>query len=136
MGDSHYRIAFNFITPGWLAAYGTALRAGRDFAVRDTAGSPPVAIVNDAFVGFSQSDPEIDRLRGGTVTIDYPWIEGQAYAVTLVTSTGGTVDAAVDVAAETPETDAGFLGLMALGYAYFLTTGRRRGAALAATASA
>ena len=29
-----------------------------------------------------------------------------------------------------------FLGLMALGYAYFLTTGRRRGDALAATASA
>ncbi len=50
MGDSQYRIAFNFITPGWFAAYGTALRAGRDFTVRDTAGSPPVAIVNDAFV--------------------------------------------------------------------------------------
>ena len=50
MGDSEYRIAFNFITPGWFAAYGTALRAGRDFTVRDTTGSPPVAIVNDAFV--------------------------------------------------------------------------------------
>ena len=50
MGDSQYRIAFNFITPGWFAAYGTALRAGRDFTVRDTTGSPPVAIVNDAFV--------------------------------------------------------------------------------------
>jgi predicted permease len=50
MGDSQYRIDFNFITPGWFAAYGTALRAGRDFTVRDTDGSPPVAIVNDAFV--------------------------------------------------------------------------------------
>lgn len=50
MGDSQNRIAFNFITPGWFAAYGTALRAGRDFTVRDTAGSPPVVIVNDAFV--------------------------------------------------------------------------------------
>ena len=50
MGDSQYRIAFNFITPGWFAAYGTALRAGRDFTGRDTAGSPPVAIVNEAFV--------------------------------------------------------------------------------------
>ena len=49
MGDSQYRIAFNFITPGWFAAYGTALRAGRDFTVRDTAGSPPIAIVNHAF---------------------------------------------------------------------------------------
>ena len=50
MGDSQYRIAFNFITPGWFAAYGTALRAGRDFTVRDSSASPPVAIVNDAFV--------------------------------------------------------------------------------------
>ena len=50
MGDSQSRIAFNFVTPGWFAAYGTTLRAGRDFTVRDTAGSPPVVIVNDAFV--------------------------------------------------------------------------------------
>ena len=50
MGDSQDRIAFNFITPGWFAAYGTALRAGRDFTESDTAGSPPVVIVNNAFV--------------------------------------------------------------------------------------
>ena len=50
MGDSQSRIAFNFVTPGWFAAYGTPLRAGRDFTVHDTAGSPPVVIVNDAFV--------------------------------------------------------------------------------------
>jgi hypothetical protein len=57
MGDSQNRIAFNFVTAGWFAAYGTALRAGRDFTVRDTAGSPPVVIVNDAFV----------RIHGGHV---------------------------------------------------------------------
>lgn len=50
MGDSQSRIAFNFVTPGWFAAYGTTLRAGRDFTVRDTAASAPVVIVNDAFV--------------------------------------------------------------------------------------
>ena len=50
MGDSQRRIEFNFVTPGWFAAYGTSLRAGRDFTVRDTAGSSPVVIVNDAFV--------------------------------------------------------------------------------------
>lgn len=50
LGDSQSRIAFNFVTPGWFAAYGTTLQAGRDFTARDTAGSPPVAIVNDAFV--------------------------------------------------------------------------------------
>ena len=53
MGDSQSRIAFNFVTPGWFAAYGTTLRAGRDFTARDAAGSPPVAIVNDAFVRAS-----------------------------------------------------------------------------------
>ncbi len=50
MGDSQSRIAFNFVTPEWFAAYGTSLRAGRDFTARDTAGSSPVVIVNDAFV--------------------------------------------------------------------------------------
>ena len=50
MGDSQSRIAFNFVTPGWFTAYGTTFRAGRDFTGRDTAGSPPVVIVNDAFV--------------------------------------------------------------------------------------
>ena len=40
----------NFVTPGWFATYGTRLVAGRDFNERDKAGSPPVVVVNDAFV--------------------------------------------------------------------------------------
>ena len=72
------------------------------------------AVVNDSFAAFEQTDTELGRLEGGTVTIQYPWIEGEAYEVALVTSTGGTVDAAVEVAAETPEADVGFYGLMAL----------------------
>jgi putative ABC transport system permease protein len=50
MGDSQSRITFNFVTPGWFAAFGTALRAGRDFTRLDTAAAPPVVIVNEAFV--------------------------------------------------------------------------------------
>lgn len=50
LGDSDTRVNFNFVTAGWLAAYGTTLRAGRDFTVHDTAEAPPVAIVNEAFV--------------------------------------------------------------------------------------
>ncbi len=50
MGDSRTRVEFNFVTPGWFAAYGTAVRIGRDFSVGDTANAPPVAIVNNAFV--------------------------------------------------------------------------------------
>ena len=50
MGDSESRVTFNFVTPGWFAAYGTAVRIGRDFTVHDTAEAPPVVVVNEAFV--------------------------------------------------------------------------------------
>jgi len=50
MGDSQSRVAFNFVTPGWFAAYGTTVRIGRDFAPHDTAEAPPVVVVNEAFV--------------------------------------------------------------------------------------
>jgi putative ABC transport system permease protein len=40
----------NFISPGWFAVYGTAIRAGRDLDDRDTKGGPPVILVNEAFV--------------------------------------------------------------------------------------
>jgi putative ABC transport system permease protein len=39
----------NAVTPGWFGTYGTPLRAGRDFDGRDRAGTPRVAIVNEAF---------------------------------------------------------------------------------------
>lgn len=50
MGDSETRVTFNFVTPGWFAAYGTAVRIGRDFTPRDTAEASPVVVVNEAFV--------------------------------------------------------------------------------------
>ena len=88
-----------------------------EVAVRND-GPDPVAVrqvlVNDSFARFTQSKAEIGRLGGGKVKVDYPWVEGEAYTVTLLTSTGGTVDAVVDVATETPGADLGFFGLMAL----------------------
>ena len=72
------------------------------------------AIVNDGFAGFEQDDDELGRLDRSKVTIDYPWIEGEAYEVVLLTSTGGTIDNSIEVAAETPDADAGFYGLMGL----------------------
>jgi ZIP family zinc transporter len=81
-------------------------------------GADPVqieqAVVNDGFVSFTQSDEEVGRLGATEVDIQYPWIEGQAYEVMLLTSTGGTIDHAIDVAVETPDADLGFYGLMAL----------------------
>ena len=42
-------LAFNFVTPGWFAAYGTPLRMGRDFDARDGPNATRVAIVNQTF---------------------------------------------------------------------------------------
>jgi predicted permease len=40
---------YNFVTPGWFAAYGIPLRAGRDFDDHDVKGARPVLVVNDTF---------------------------------------------------------------------------------------
>jgi zinc transporter, ZIP family len=81
-------------------------------------GPDPVAvkqvIVNDAYAAFSQTAPEIGRLGAAEVDVQYPWIEGEAYEILLLTATGGTVDASIEVATETPDADVGFFGLMAL----------------------
>jgi zinc transporter ZupT len=72
------------------------------------------AAVNDAFVQFTGAEEPIGRLGSGTVRIAQPWIEGEAYEIALLTSTGGTITHAIDVAVETPGTDLSFFGLMAL----------------------
>jgi len=101
-----------------LSVERTTLRPGEIELVVRNDGPDAVAVkqvmVNDAFVAFDQTSDDIDRLGGDTITVQYPWIEGEAYGVTLMTSTGGTVAHAIDVAAETPEADVGFYGLMAL----------------------
>ena len=40
----------NGVTPGWFAAYGTPIKAGRDFDGHDTLATQPVMVVNEAFV--------------------------------------------------------------------------------------
>ena len=41
---------YDKVAPNYFETMGTPLLSGRDFADRDRTGSPPVAIVNDAFV--------------------------------------------------------------------------------------
>ncbi|HMJ03778.1 MAG TPA: ZIP family metal transporter [Conexibacter sp.] len=72
------------------------------------------AQVNDAFVQFTGPDSPIDRLQSATVTVRQPWIEGEAYEVVLMTSTGGTIAHEIAVAVETPDEDGSFFALMAL----------------------
>ena len=81
-------------------------------------GADPVkvrqVIVNDAFAVFTQSDDDIGRLGGSEIDVDYPWIEGENYDVTLLTDTGATIDHTIEAAVETPDAGLDFYGLMAL----------------------
>ncbi len=70
--------------------------------------------VNDGFVPFDAASSEVGRLGSTTVTIPYPWVEGEGYAVGILTSTGGTLEHEIPVAVESPEADLSFYGLMAL----------------------
>jgi zinc transporter, ZIP family len=72
------------------------------------------AVVNDAFVQFSGAERPIGRLDTATVRVQQPWIEGEAYEVVLLTSSGGTIAHEIPVAVETPANDISFFGLMAL----------------------
>jgi zinc transporter, ZIP family len=101
-----------------LAVERTVLEPGQiELQVRND-GADPVevrqVIVNDGFASFSQSNDDIGRLGGSTIDVQYPWIEGQAYELILLTATGATITHEIEAAVETPDADLGFYGLMAL----------------------
>jgi zinc transporter, ZIP family len=101
-----------------LAVEKTTLRPGViELLVRND-GPDDVSIaqvqVNDAFAQFSGADQPIGRLHTAAVRVEQPWIEGEAYEVSLLTATGGTIIHEIPVAVATPETDVSFFALMAL----------------------
>ena len=101
-----------------LAVVRTVLSPGEiELRVRND-GADPVRIrqvvVNDGFAAFGQSTTRIGRLATDKVTIHYPWIEAQDYDITLITASGATIEHQVAAATDTPATDLGFYGLMAL----------------------
>src|SRR3712207_2883283 len=61
-------------------------------------------VVNDAIWDF-EAEPgnTIPPLGSATLTIPYSWVEGEAYEIVLITSTGTTFDAEVPVAVLTPQ---------------------------------
>ena len=79
-----------------------------ELVVPVTNGGPdPVTVaqvnVNDALTGFQMgSGNTIPPLGSTEITIPYTWVEGEAYGITLITSTGTTFDAEVPVALLTP----------------------------------
>jgi zinc transporter, ZIP family len=101
-----------------LAVERTVLEPGViELTVRND-GPEPVRVaqvqVNDAFAGFTGADGAIGRLATDTLRIRQPWVEGEAYEIALVTSTGATIAHEIEAAVETPASDLGFFGLMAL----------------------
>lgn len=101
-----------------LAVEKTVLRPGTiELTVRNDgpdAVSVAQAQVNDAFVQFTGPEHPIGRLETATVRLLQPWVEGEAYEVALLTSSGGTIAHEIPIAVETPPTGLSFFGLMAL----------------------
>ena len=82
-------------------------------------GPDPVTIaqvqVDEAYWSFTaEPGTTLAHLGRTTLTIPYPWVEGDAHALRLVTSTGVTFDHEVAVAVETPTPDARFFGIFTL----------------------
>jgi zinc transporter ZupT len=102
-----------------VAVEQTVLRPGKIELTLRNDGPDAVEVaqvaVNDAYAPFAvEGSREIGRLGSTTLNVAYPWVEGEAIEIFVLTSAGGTIEASVPVAAETPEDDIGFYGLMAL----------------------
>jgi zinc transporter, ZIP family len=101
-----------------LAVERTTLTPGViELTVRNDGPDPVTiaqAVVNDAFAQFSGAEEPIGRLETAKVRVQQPWVEGEAYEVALMTSSGGTFAHEIPVAVETPANDLSFFGLMAL----------------------
>jgi ZIP family zinc transporter len=88
-----------------------------DLSLRNT-GPDPVQVsqvfVNDAYVDFTGAERAIGRLDSASLSLSYPWLEGQPYLVSIVTSTGVVIEHEIPAAVETPRADGDLFGLMAL----------------------
>jgi zinc transporter ZupT len=103
------RLAFQRVELGQDGIVATVLNDGPD----------PVTIaqvqVDDAYWQF-MADPgaALAHLGRARLTIPYPWVEGEAHHVRLVTSTGTTFDHEIAVAVETPRPGVRSLSVFAL----------------------
>lgn len=101
-----------------IAVERTFLKPGEiTLSVRNT-GPDPVTIaqtaVNDSFVDVLGAGAPIERLASTTLTIFYPWQDGQPYSISMLTSTGAVIEHVIPFAVASPAPDAGFFGTMAL----------------------
>jgi zinc transporter ZupT len=71
--------------------------------------------VDDAFWTFTADNGVVlDHLDRTTLRIPYPWVEGEAHVVRVLTSTGTAFEREIAVAVETPTPSARFLGVFTL----------------------
>jgi hypothetical protein len=72
------------------------LRPGqiRLLLANDSEGTTRVAqiILNDAYVDFRASAAAVRPGHTASITIWYPWIQGESYDVELLTATGASID--------------------------------------------
>src|SRR4029079_4060827 len=72
-------------------------------------------MVDDAYWAFTQEPAgELGHLGAATLRIPYPWVEGEAHAVRLVSRNGITFDHTIEVAVATPKAGGRLLGIFAL----------------------
>ena len=82
-------------------------------------GPDPVTIaqvqVDDAYWQFTiEPKSQLAHLRSATLRIPYPWVEGEAHRVKVVTSTGTTFEREIAVAVETPRPGIRYFAIFAL----------------------
>ncbi|MBK8293748.1 MAG: ZIP family metal transporter [Solirubrobacterales bacterium] len=101
-----------------LAVEKTVLDPGEIHLTVRNAGPDDVTVaqatVNDSYVNFTGGKRPIGRLGEEELKLDYPWIDGNPYAIGLLTSTGVVIPHTIDAAVETPEAGGNFLVSMIL----------------------
>jgi zinc transporter ZupT len=82
-------------------------------------GPDPIRIaqvqVDEAYWTFtSDAGDELKHLGRATLTIPYPWVEGETHTVRMITGTGVTFDHVIAVAVPSPRPSARFFGIFTL----------------------
>ena len=101
-----------------LAFERTVLKPGRiELHVRNTSAEAITISqinINDAIWPYSIGNREIPRLGSAVITLEYPWVEAQAYNITVFTNNSIAFTTTIDVATETKGADSGTLGSFTL----------------------
>jgi zinc transporter ZupT len=101
-----------------LAVERTTLTPGSiELTIRNT-GPDPVQVaqvsVNDTYVDFGGGAEPIGRLQSERLNLYYPWVSGQPYTVSILTSTGLVIEHTVPAAVTTPEPGVDLIWVMTI----------------------